>query len=160
MLTTSEKVQVLKNASVFADTPDDALAEVAAIMDEVRAMPGQRIIEKGDAGDSMYVITAGRVRIHDGAHTIDHAETGGVFGEMALVDPQPRMASVTAVEDTRLLRLDQASFSRLMDAHPQVTRGIVQMLARRLRDRVHDLTGLEERADMRARREDEFTFPP
>jgi CRP-like cAMP-binding protein len=160
MLSTEEKVQILKSTSVFAETPEDALTEVAAIMEEVHAMPGQRIIEKGDMGDSLYVVAAGRVRVHDGSHTLDHIEAGGVFGEMALVDPQPRMASVTAVEDTRLLRLDWDPFNRLMESHPQVARGVIQMLTRRLRDRVQDLTELEERSEMRARRGDQFTFPP
>jgi len=65
-----------------------------------------------------------------------------VFGEMALVDTQPRLASVTAVEDTELLRLDQNPFYRLMDERSEVSRGVIRVLSRYLRARVHDLDNM------------------
>jgi CRP-like cAMP-binding protein len=61
-----------------------------------------------------------------------------VFGEMALLDPEPRSATVTAVEDTALLRLDQASFQELLEERSEVARSIIKVLTRRLRERIRD----------------------
>jgi len=142
MLTSTEKVTILKTVSVFADTPDDALHEVASILGEVTVKAGQAVFEKGDAGSTMYIIVAGWVRVHDGERTLNYLRERDVFGEMALVDSQPRSASVTAVEDTWLLCLDRDPFQRLTDERGEVARGVIRILSRRLRDRVKDLDDL------------------
>jgi sigma-B regulation protein RsbU (phosphoserine phosphatase) len=142
MLSTIEKVIILKQVSIFAETPDEILAEVALLLQEVESKSGGTVFEKGDLGDCMYIIVDGQVRVHDRGRTLNHLGEGDVFGEMALVDSQPRLASVTAVEDTRLLRLDQESFYRLMDERSEVARGIIRVLSRHLRARVHDLADL------------------
>ena len=90
----------------------------------------------------MYIIVAGRVRVHDGEWTLNYLGESAVFGEMALVDSEPRLASVTAVEDTRLLRLDREPFYRLMDERGEVAQGIIRVLSQHLRARVRDLGDL------------------
>ena len=67
---------------------------------------------------------------------------GDVFGEMAVLDPEPRVASVTAVEDTQLLRLDQEPFYELMEDQIAVAQGIIRVLSAHLRNRVRDVTEL------------------
>jgi CRP-like cAMP-binding protein len=68
-----------------------------------------------------------------------------VFGEMALLDPEPRLASVTAIEATRLFRLDQAPFYELMAERPEVATGVIRVLSGHLRNRVRDIAGLNAR---------------
>jgi CRP/FNR family cyclic AMP-dependent transcriptional regulator len=65
-----------------------------------------------------------------------------VFGEMALLDAEPRIASVTAVEPARLLRLDQGPFYELIVDRPEVAIGLIRVLTGRLRATVRDLTEL------------------
>jgi HEAT repeat protein len=142
MLSTIEKVIALKAASIFAETPDEALADLATYVDEIVVGGGECILQKGDLGDSMYVIVVGEVRVHDGQRTLNHLGEGDVFGEMAVLDTGPRVASVTAVVDTRLLRLDQETLYELMDAHIDVAQGIIRVLSRHLRHRVKDLNDL------------------
>jgi len=142
MLTTSEKATILKTINIFSETPDDILSEVAALLKEIGIKGGETVFEKGAMGASMYVIARGRVRVHDGERTLNHLGERDVFGEMALVDSQPRLASVVAVEDTQLLRLDQEPFFRLMDERSEVARGIIHILSRYLRARVQDLADL------------------
>lgn len=139
MLTRTEKVSILKTVGIFADTPDDILSEVAVLLEEVDSQAGETVFAKGDMGTSMYIIVGGRVRVHDGERTLNHLGARDVFGEMALVDSQPRSASVTAVEDTWLLRLDQEAFYRLVDERSEVARGVIRVLSRHLRARVRDL---------------------
>ena len=66
---------------------------------------------------------------------------------MAVLDPEPRLASVTAVEDTRLFRLDQGAFYELMDDRIEVARGIIHVLSQHLRARVRDLNDLRTRLE-------------
>jgi CRP-like cAMP-binding protein len=63
---------------------------------------------------------------------------------MALLDSEPRMASVMTETDTILLRLDRESFYDLMDTRSEVARGIIQVLSRRLRIRVYEVRELKE----------------
>lgn len=142
MLTTIERVIILKDVELFAETPDELLAEVAGLLTEVELSPGQAVFHKGDAGDSLYVLVSGRMRVHDGDYTIGLLGESEVFGEMALLDTETRMAAVTAVEDTLLLRLDQESFYELMDTRSEVARGIIRVLTARLRLRVQEIAVL------------------
>ena len=64
---------------------------------------------------------------------------------MAVLDPEPRSASVTTVEDTRLLHVDEQALFEVMDAQPEVARGIIHVLSRHLRNRMKDVAELRAR---------------
>ncbi len=145
MLSMIEKVLVLRNAGIFAETSDEILAGIAAIAAVRDAAAGECIIEMGEAGDSMFIIASGRVKVHHGEHELNQLGTGSVFGEMALLDPEVRSASVTAVEETRLLSLDQQSFFDLIDERPEIARGLLRLLTRRLRGTLNDLSEVHDR---------------
>ena len=139
MLTIIEKVIALKRAAVFAQVPDEALAELATCLEEVEYSAGQTVFQKGDLGDCLYVIVDGGIRIHDGDRTLNDLHAGEVFGEMAALDAEPRSASATASEDTLLLRLDQEPLYEIMEDRIEVARGIIRVLSRHLRARLSDL---------------------
>jgi CRP-like cAMP-binding protein len=144
-LTSLEKRLILQTVGLFAEIPARALAELVPIVSEVRREAGEVVLEKGDPGDNMYVIVEGQVRVHDGAHTLNYLGQGDVFGEMTLLDPEPRMATVTAVVDTHLLRLHRHPFHSLMAGHPEMAQGIIRVLLRRLRAQARDVTDLRAR---------------
>jgi len=133
MLSTFEKVIILKTVSIFSETPDEVLTEAASFLEEVEIKAGETIFEKGDVDKCMYIIIQGQVRVHDGERTLAHLGDRDVFGEMSLLDPQPRSASVTAMADTRLFRLNQELFSEVVADRVEVVRGIIRVMARRLR---------------------------
>lgn len=145
MLTTVEKVLILKTVSMFSQTPDNVLADVADLLEEMDVPANETIFNQGDSGDSLYVILDGKVRVHDGERLLNYLGERDVFGEMALLDPEPRLASVTTVEPTRLFRLDQSSFYALMSERPEVATGIIRVLTSRLRQRVRDIGQLNAR---------------
>ena len=140
MLLTIEKILLLKSVNLFSHVPDPILFEIASIVKDETVAEGQTIIHKGDIGDFMYIIASGRVRIHDGDQTITYLGENDEFGELALLDAEPRSASVTAVEETYLLRLDQNTFYELISDYPDVLRGIIQVLSGRLRDTTRRVT--------------------
>lgn len=142
MLSTVEKILVLKAVSLFVGTPDEVLLEVTSILDHVEIEAGRALFAKGDIGTSMYIIVDGLVRVHDGEHTVDELGQGDFFGEMAVLDTGVRLASVTALAPTTLFRLDQDSLYELMEDRPEIARSIIRVLSARLRARVQDVAEL------------------
>ncbi len=119
---------------MFADTPENIIAEIVPIVREVNAVEQERIFTKGDSGSSMFIIYDGKIRIHDGDRTFAEMTKGDFFGELALLDPEPRSASATAMTDTLLLKLDEEDAYDLMEERVEVLRGILQILCRRIRN--------------------------
>ena len=138
---TIEKVILLKGVGMFAATSEDILADVATILEEVELNGGELVFGKGEQGDSMYIIINGRVRVFDGDKTINFLGEREIFGELALLDPEPRSAAVEAVEETRLFRLDRNTLFELMADNIGVVSGIMQVLCRRLRRMTAIATG-------------------
>ncbi len=81
----------------------------------------------------MYIIIDGKVNIHDEDKVVRQLAERSIFGELAALDPEPRSASVTAVENTRLFKLDQATLLELMSDQPEIVRGVLRVLCERLR---------------------------
>ena len=133
MLSTVEKVLLLRGVSIFSETPDDILADVAAIAEEAHASAGETIITRGHIGTTMFVIVRGAVRVHDGELTIAALGERAVFGELAALDPEPRSASVTATEDSHLLSVDHEVLLELIAERLEVARGIIRFLCQRIR---------------------------
>ncbi len=143
MLITIEKVIILKTVSIFSSISDETLAQLALIMTEEELESGEELFAKGDYGEDMYVIINGKVKAHDGETTYNFLGEREIFGEMAVLDPEPRVASITAVEPTRLLRLDRSSLYELMDKHSEVAHGIIRVLCRHLRERIADINSIK-----------------
>lgn len=130
-----EKAALLHRVSLFSTIPHDALLVLAAETNEVTLDPGAVVFEKGAPGDSLYIIVSGRMRVMDGERTLDVLESGEVFGEMAILTDAPRMATVMAETASNLLQLSARSFDRCLANHGEVARGVVAILAHRLRER-------------------------
>ena len=131
MQLTIERVILLRTVDFFASTDAEILAAVAAILDEVDVSAGEQIIKAGDLSSSMYIIVHGRVSVHDGDTVLAEFGRGEVFGELSALDPEPRTASVTAREDTKLLRLDHDALFDMMAERVEVAHAIIRFLVRR-----------------------------
>ena len=135
MLSITEKMPILRTVSLFAETPPAILAEVAGLLEEVDFPAGATIFEQGDYGDALYIIVAGQVRVHSGGRTLTILEQPNFFGEMAALDPEPRSAAATAVDEVKLLRLARAPLYQLRTSRPEVANGIIHILCQYLRAR-------------------------
>lgn len=133
VLTTIERVMTLKAADIFSSIPDAVLAHIASIGEDVDVVVKETFIRKGDIGDCMYIIRDGKVAVHDETTTFAELGPGQVVGEMAVLDPEPRSAFVTAVEDTSLLKIEKDAFDSVMVDHPGIARGVIHVLCNRLR---------------------------
>lgn len=142
MYSTVERVLILKSVNLFKSTPDDALAELSEIISEVEVPAGKNIVLKGEPGSSMFIIVNGKVAVVDGERVVNTLGERSVFGELALLDTEPRTATIHALEDTLLFRLDQEPFYELMSDRIEVAMGTIQMLAGNLRARVREVMEL------------------
>ncbi|TAE73945.1 MAG: hypothetical protein EAZ85_05635 [Bacteroidetes bacterium] len=131
---TEQRIQILKTISIFANSEPALLRKVAETLTEILAKKGEVVFYKGDVGRKMYIILTGLVKIHDQDYTFATLTDGQVFGEYALLDTEERSASVTAVEDTQLLVLDQKMFYGIMITHVSVLQGILKVLVGRARN--------------------------
>lgn len=103
-----------------------------------RCEGGEVIFEKGDPGDSMMVVLAGRVRIgsylpHGREAVLNFLGPGDVLGEIAMLDGKPRSADAVAAEPTVLYVLQRRELIPFLEAHPAVTLRVVEVLCERLR---------------------------
>ncbi|MCE7986501.1 MAG: hypothetical protein DYG89_35465 [Caldilinea sp. CFX5] len=143
VLLTVEKVLILQRVEIFAAMPAAILVEIAAHLQEQFTPAGATIFTQGAPGESIYFIVTGAVEALDGARVFTRMGEGEIFGEMALLDGEPRTATIRATAPTHLLSLDQAPFYELMDEHIEIARGVIAVLAQRLRARTVDLNRLQ-----------------
>jgi len=92
---------------------------------------GQTIFNRGDAGSSLYVISNGSVRVHDGELVLNRLGAGDVFGEIGALGGLERTASVTAEESVTLLRVERGALYNALRTRPEALQGLVQMLCER-----------------------------
>ena len=132
-LGTVERVAALHRVDLFAGVPGRVLAAVAQAADEVRASPGTVLIEEGAVEEHLFAIVEGLVRVHRGSQTLAEFGPGVTVGELAVLEPEPRAASVTVLEETLALRIDKAVLDDLLAEWPELTQGVIAALVSRLR---------------------------
>ncbi len=134
-MTTIERVIALQRVALFAGTPGRILAAVARRAVEVEVAAGERIIEEGRVEDHLFAVVNGRLRVHRGDATLVTLEPGASVGELAALVPEPRSASVTALEPSTLLRIEKAVLDELLAEWPELASGVIASLVTTIRAR-------------------------
>ena len=129
---------VLRQAPLFSALDDEAATALRASMAETRLRRGEVLFHEGDAGDKLYIVLDGKVKL--GRTSSDGRENllailgpGQMFGELSLFDPGPRSATVTAVTDVTFETLSHDELLRWLSGRPDVARALLAQLAARLR---------------------------
>lgn len=94
---------------------------------------GQTVIEVGRKGDTMYVVFDGEVEIRTGDNELEAGGPGTIFGEMALIDDEPRSATVVAKTDCQLVPIDRRRFEFMVQETPFFALAVMRIMADRLR---------------------------
>ena len=134
MITTVEKVLFLKSIDLFRALPSEELAQIAEIAEEVPFGKGDPVFTEGEPGDALYLVVEGAVRVHRGDKQLASFGERDVFGEMAVLDSEPRSASVTVVVDAVLLKIGRDDFREILSERPEISLGVIKVLSRRLRE--------------------------
>src|SRR5574341_1509290 len=130
---------MLREVSLFAALEEDELQVLAQQIELRRYLKGQVIFNTGDEGDALYIVRQGRVELYlqdtAGKHLVLQVveQSGEMFGELSMLDREPRSASARALEDVELLVVDHADLEALFQKHPSTALDILAVLAGRLR---------------------------
>jgi CRP/FNR family cyclic AMP-dependent transcriptional regulator len=123
----------LQRVPLFSGFNEDELRRVAELSRIVEAPVGTVITQIGEAGDSFFVIIDGMAAVRTPVGAGSQLHPGDFFGEMSLLDGEPRSATIVATTDLRLLIVDRSHFWRLLDEIPDLIRGMLTILSRRVR---------------------------
>jgi serine/threonine protein phosphatase PrpC/CRP-like cAMP-binding protein len=138
------KVSALKGMPLFRHLAYKEIIRVLNVTTVVEFEPLDDIIREGEAGEELYVILSGEVRLHREGMFITQLQKGAHFGEMALVDRSRRSASVTATHKTRMLCLRRTDFFAILRGEPAVAVKLLwsftQVLTERLRKTTAELS--------------------
>jgi AAA family ATP:ADP antiporter len=135
VLSTIEQVLFLRSVDLFRQIPSEDLAQVVQVTHVVRFAPGERFIQQGDVGDSLYLIIDGEVDVVvEGVGTVAHRGAKDVIGDMALLTDSLRTASCVAASDVLALKIEREDFQALMNEKPELAFGIIKVLVQRLEE--------------------------
>ncbi len=135
-LSLMERILFLRRVPLFADLTPADLKQVGAIASERLYSDGDVIAHQGEIGDEMYVIVSGEVRVLAGSGPeLARRRTGEYVGEMAIISREPRMASLVAAGEARLLCIDQKHFEGLLRERPETSLAVMRVLCERLREK-------------------------
>jgi serine/threonine protein phosphatase PrpC len=142
----ARKVDVLRRMPLFRHLIYKEILRVLNVTTVREFEPAEEIIKEGTPGDEMFVLLRGKIRLHKNDAFITFLEPGAHIGEMALIDRrQPRSASATAEERSRLLILTRKDFYEIIRKEPQLSTKLLwaftQVLADRLRKTTAELSG-------------------
>jgi len=137
----------LSTIPLFSQLREGDLERLAAAAQERSYPKNSVILFEDDPGDSLYVVLNGQVKVviiaEDGREVILSIRSeGDFFGELSIIDDEPRSAHVIAMEESRLLVLRREDFNRCLRELPQIATGLLRALCRRLRQADRKISSL------------------
>jgi hypothetical protein len=132
-LSQRRRLEMLRRVGLFGVLTSKQLKLLATSAHEIILDPDSVVIEEGQPGDSFFVLVEGDLAVERAGRSIARLETGECFGEMSLLDDQPRSATVTTLTEARLLALDRPVFQQLVMGSPEIALALMAELAHRLR---------------------------
>src|SRR3954466_12325758 len=134
-----ERTMALKAVPFFTQLSDKELDVVRAAATEKSYPKNAVVLTEGETGDSLYMIQSGKVKVFIGDEEgreiiLKIIGPGAFFGEMSMIDKQPRSASVTTIEPSTFLVLAHSAFERCVEQAPRIGNMVMQVLAQRVRE--------------------------
>jgi CRP/FNR family transcriptional regulator, cyclic AMP receptor protein len=130
-----QRIELLHSVWLFSRCSRRELAKVTTITTVLDRPAGTVLTNEGDPGEEFFVVVAGKASVTRRGESLGELGPGSFFGEMALLDRAPRVATVVAGEDMTLLVMSASEFDQLIDAAmPSVARKMLRVLGERLRN--------------------------
>jgi CRP-like cAMP-binding protein len=126
------RLPALRPVPIFRGLSKASLFAVARQSIEVSLPAGATVVTEGDPGDALCVIVEGKVDVRKGDRVVAELEAGDYFGELSLIDGEPRTATVVATTNLTLLTLSSSAFDTLL-TDPYFARAVLKNLAQRFR---------------------------
>ena len=132
-LSNDEKAAALGRVPLFTGISAESMARLAAATGEQDFAAGQFVVRQGQVGTGLYVVLNGAVKVVRGADELARLGPGEFFGELSVIDQQPRNASVQATEPTACLALASWDLLALLETDPQLSLNLIRGLVARVR---------------------------
>lgn len=133
MSDTTDLLAVLSASAVFGGLPRRQLKTIARYSRAVSVPAGTRLVTEGDAGSEFCIVVSGGCRVERRGVALRTLEPGDSFGEISVIDGEPRTATVTAVSDTDLVVLSQPDFDHALKVAPDLGRALLTQLCAQIR---------------------------
>lgn len=148
---TGHAADLLRQTALFGEVDDETLTHLAERAVERTYKKGQLIFYQGDPAEALFVVIEGRIKVvvtsEDGDEMLlVTLDPGDVFGEIAVIDGEPRSASAETLEETKVLMLTRATFLETLRGSPEMTESLLRSLGavlRRLTEQTADLVFLD-----------------
>jgi CRP/FNR family transcriptional regulator, cyclic AMP receptor protein len=135
-----KKVEALKRAPLFEGLSRKELVQLARLTDDVEIPAGRVLCREGDRGREFFVLVEGKVDVARNGRGVATLGSGDFVGEISLLEPTPRTATVTAQTPVRFFVLTPKDFQQMLDENPSVERKLLRALARRVLELSRDPT--------------------
>jgi CRP-like cAMP-binding protein len=119
---------------MFGSCSQDELSSIARVASPRSVDGGEALVREGDAGDEFFVVMMGQATVTRAGRELATLEPGDYFGELALFDPAPRNATVTATVPVTAAVLVRDAFQSALDAGPSLRDALLRGMARRLHE--------------------------
>ena len=139
--------EVLRTVPIFSELSDEDITSLARLASRKRYPKDTVVFFENEEGDFFFTITEGRIKVtilgDDGREVIlSVLGPGDFFGEMALLDNEPRSATAIAVEESELLSLHRNDFQTVLNDNKSITSALIRVLSARLRRANHQISTL------------------
>ena len=134
-----KKIKLLQSIEIFKLFSDEMLESLTSECREISKNPGEVLFREGDAGETMYVVLSGEVCIEKENIVVALRGRGEYFGEMTLIEDQPRTATAKAVIETRLLEIFKEQFLTHFASNPQTLMSLLKTGSERSRENLDAL---------------------
>jgi HEAT repeat protein len=130
-----ERVMFMRKVALFEGLAPADLKQIAGLATERFYPSGAQLVRQGDPGDELYIIVSGKVRVLADGQRVAVRSAGDTVGEMAILTREPRMATLVADGDLRVLCVEQRQFDVMLRDRPEIGLAVIKTLAQRLRER-------------------------
>lgn len=130
---------VLRKVTLFSSLPAELLQTIAEILQQKNCAANEVLFQEGDWGDGMYIVAKGSVNLLQKNKQFSVCGDDSFFGELALLDDEPRFATAIAAEDSKLFFIEKSEFIRLTDEVPAILRAVTQAVVSYLRHPISNL---------------------
>jgi CRP-like cAMP-binding protein len=132
-LSDDQKAAALARLPLFAGISEESMGRLVSVAGEQEFSPGQFLLRQGQVGSGAYVIVEGSVSVVRGTDELATLGPGEFVGELAVIDQQPRFASVQAVEPTRVVAIASWDLLALLESDPALSLNLIKGLVARVR---------------------------
>jgi CRP-like cAMP-binding protein len=141
---------LLERHPLLVHLTSEQLARVAQAGEVESYNPNEQIVVEGSLGDALFLILSGQVAVHRGTQTFATLGGGEFFGEMSLVEPAPRSATVTSMSATFLFRLPHDSLRAMITEDASVASILLVQVVKTLSERLRRANAMLSSVDMLA----------